>query len=266
MKTKNHLSILEFSKLTGINRDNLRYYDRIGLLSPEYRGSNRYRYYSRQQLNSAYLIINLRGMGVGIEEIKQFVVNRTPEKTIELFDRHDQLIQDKIHQLNEIREVMKMNLDTIKEAQKHQEGVVFLEEKKAEPIYLCPPIPKEMNEDDGMVFSYNQAELNGINLEFPFGVMFPYSNMNETINEDRYYFKVSHKENESKPAGKYVVVYEWVNPNDTMIIYKKITDYMEKHHLEVCGKVYEEYPLDDFSMEERTGYYARIEIPVCEKK
>ena len=35
MSQKKQLSILEFSRLTGISRDNLRFYDRIGLLKPE---------------------------------------------------------------------------------------------------------------------------------------------------------------------------------------------------------------------------------------
>lgn len=38
MNQKKKLSILEFSRLTGISRDNLRFYDRIGLLCPEQRG------------------------------------------------------------------------------------------------------------------------------------------------------------------------------------------------------------------------------------
>ena len=60
MSQKKQLSILEFSRLTGITRDNLRFYDRIGLLKPEIRGKNGYRYYTRHQLGSAYLIGSLR--------------------------------------------------------------------------------------------------------------------------------------------------------------------------------------------------------------
>ena len=64
MNQKKQLSILEFSRLTGISRDNLRFYDRIGLLCPEQRGENNYRYYARHQLNSAYLIGSLRLLAV----------------------------------------------------------------------------------------------------------------------------------------------------------------------------------------------------------
>lgn len=72
MNQKKQLSILEFSRLTGISRDNLRFYDRIGLLCPEQRGENNYRYYARSQLNSAYLISSLRLLEVGLEDIRHY--------------------------------------------------------------------------------------------------------------------------------------------------------------------------------------------------
>lgn len=264
MKAKKQLSILEFSRLCGINRDNLRYYDRIGLLSPENRGDNGYRYYSRHQLNSAYLIISLRGMGVGIEEIKQFVKDRTPEKTIALFDKQDELIKAKINQLHEVRIIMKMHLDMMNEALAHKENTVFLEEKPSETIFLCPPIPSDMNEDEAGIFSYEQAEASGINSGFPMGITFCcYENaINEMTTDERYYFKVRDNGNDSKPSGQYVVVYGWINPAQPITLYKKILDYIHEHNLEICGNVYEEYPLDDFSIKETTDYYARIEIPV----
>ena len=68
MGQKKNLSILEYSRLTGIKRDNLRFYDRIGLLKPEIRGENGYRYYTRRQLSSAYLISGLRLLGVHSHE------------------------------------------------------------------------------------------------------------------------------------------------------------------------------------------------------
>ena len=76
---KKKLSILEFSRLTGISRDNLRFYDRIGLLCPEQRGENNYRYYARHQLNSAYLIGSLRLLEVGLEDIRHYSAGRTPD-------------------------------------------------------------------------------------------------------------------------------------------------------------------------------------------
>lgn len=267
MKQKKQLSILEFSRLTGINRDNLRYYDRIGLLSPEHRGDNRYRYYSRHQLNSAYLIINLRGMGVGIDEIKQFIKNYTPEYTNDLFHRQDELIQKKITQLQEAREIMKLHFHMMEDSWTHQDDVAFLEQKTEEPIFLCPSIPATMNEDEGSIFSYEHAEQQGINSGFPMGITFPFDEQKITAcaSEDRYYFKAKAWSNATKPNGQYVVIYGWVDSSQPMKLYKKIEDFLHEHHLKICGNVYEEYPLNDVSLKETSAYYARIEIPVVEK-
>lgn len=81
MSEKKQFTIQEFAHLTGIKRDNLRFYDRIGLLSPQSRGDNKYRYYSRMQLNSAYLIYTLRSLDVSIEEIRQYLTKNTSDST-----------------------------------------------------------------------------------------------------------------------------------------------------------------------------------------
>ena len=96
MNQKKQLSILEFSRLTGISRDNLRFYDRIGLLCPEQRGENNYRYYARHQLNSAYLIGSLRLLEVGLEDIRHYSAGRTPERMLALFARQEERIQAEI--------------------------------------------------------------------------------------------------------------------------------------------------------------------------
>ena len=79
MNQKSTMPIREFARLTGIRPANLRFYDQIGLLSPELRGENGYRYYSRRQLSTAYLISDLRDLGVGLEEIKRYAGEREEE-------------------------------------------------------------------------------------------------------------------------------------------------------------------------------------------
>lgn len=86
-----YMKISEFAKITGIKRANLIFYDQIGLLSPEFRGENEYRFYTHRQLSSAYLISGLRSVGVSIKEIKQYASNRTPLKMIELFNKKNMI-------------------------------------------------------------------------------------------------------------------------------------------------------------------------------
>ena len=55
----------EISRLYKISTDILRYYDKIGLMSPDFIGENGYRYYSKKQIWKLNNIRNLRNIGVG---------------------------------------------------------------------------------------------------------------------------------------------------------------------------------------------------------
>ena len=141
MNQKKQLSILEFSRLTGISRDNLRFYDRIGLLCPEQRGENNYRYYARHQLNSAYLIGSLRLLEVGLEDIRHYSAGRTPERMLALFARQEERIQAEIARLRETSEIMKLRASLAREALAHADGEVLVEERPRERIF-CVPLPR----------------------------------------------------------------------------------------------------------------------------
>lgn len=171
MSQKKQLSILEFSRLTGISRDNLRFYDRIGLLKPELRGKNGYRYYTRRQLGSAYLIGSLRLLGVGLEDIRRYSAGRTPEEMLALFAEQEARIQVEIEKLQETSEIMKLYADMAQEALCHNEDEFLVEERKRERIFLCPSFPAARDEDEAEILAYEYAGSHGINLGYPMGVM-----------------------------------------------------------------------------------------------
>lgn len=265
MIQKKLLSILEFSRLTGIRRENLRFYDRIGLLSPETRGQNNYRYYSRRQLNTAYLISSLRWLGVGIEDIKQYSAGRTPEKSLALFAQQDARIQAEIEQLRQTRTIMQMHWDMVREALAHPADALFLEEKGEEPLFLCPPIPDHMDSDEGGIFSYEQAEASGVNLGYPEGTIVARRDVEtgNTAAGGRYYFRLDKGGNAVKPAGLYAVGYGRGDPWQSEAIYRRLVDFIHGQGLRICGDAYEEYPLGELAVQEVEQSGIRVEIPVA---
>ncbi|MGI5935972.1 MAG: MerR family transcriptional regulator [Oscillospiraceae bacterium] len=60
----------EFSKLAKTTVKTLRYYEREGILNPEFVDENGYRYYSSKQLLELARIVHLRQCGLTIEDIK----------------------------------------------------------------------------------------------------------------------------------------------------------------------------------------------------
>jgi len=60
----------EFSKLAKTTVKTLRYYEREGILIPEFVDENGYRYYTSKQLLDLARIVHLRQCGLTIEDIK----------------------------------------------------------------------------------------------------------------------------------------------------------------------------------------------------
>ncbi|SHH72947.1 DNA-binding transcriptional regulator, MerR family [Clostridium collagenovorans DSM 3089] len=263
MKDKSHMPISEFSRITGIKSENLRYYDQIKLLSPEFRGENGYRYYTRSQLNTAYLIISLREIGIGIDEIRKYIENRTPEKMFSLFKDQETHILEEIKKLQITLEIMRLYTNMADTALKYEEEGIFIEYKKKEPI-LLGPILTDPYTDDSFISFYDFAYNNGFELGYPLGSIVSKDNLasNQPLVASRYFFKLENSENSYKPKGKYAVIYGRCAYGKSDDLYKKLLSFIKENNLEICSDAYEEYPLNELSIVDENKYCVRIEIMV----
>ena len=263
MKDKSYMAIKEFSRLTGIKRENLRYYDQIGLLSPECRGENGYRYYTQRQLTTAYLILSLRELGIGIEEIKNYIDRRTPENMFSLFNSQKKHILKEIKKLKRTLEIMQLYVDMAEDALKYEENSINIEYKKKEPIFSGPVISTD-SLDDSFISFYDFATENGFDLGYPFGTIIYKENLEskESLLVLQHYFKVESDHNSYKPEGKYVVLYGKCAYGQSDYLYQDLLTFIEENNLRICGHAYEEYPLNELSTKDDNQYCVKIEIMV----
>jgi len=70
-------SINKLAKLAGVTTRTLRYYDELGLLSPQRTSSNRYRVYGQQEVDLLQQILFYRELGVQLDEIKNIVWSKS---------------------------------------------------------------------------------------------------------------------------------------------------------------------------------------------
>ena len=69
---KNRFTVGEVSNITGISKDTLRFYDKIGLFQPAIKDpKNGYRYYSFDQFWYIDIITCFRKLGLSIDRIKK---------------------------------------------------------------------------------------------------------------------------------------------------------------------------------------------------
>ena len=75
--------IKEFSEITNIPVATLRYYDEIDLLYPSSTDINTgYRYYEDKQLYKANLIVELKKLGLSLDEIKEYQKRELPSNVV----------------------------------------------------------------------------------------------------------------------------------------------------------------------------------------
>lgn len=99
---KKYYKIGEISNLYGIGTDSLRYYEEIGILKPR-RDDNGYRMYNISDIRTLNILRELRSIGFSMAEIKDHLADFNLEKTLSLFRREIQAIDEKTTQLQKLR-------------------------------------------------------------------------------------------------------------------------------------------------------------------
>lgn len=96
MKTVN-----ELSKITGLSKRTIRYYDQIGLLKPESVSDSGYRLYGDKSLERLQQILIFRELNISLSDIKSILSNKHLDK-LKLLKNHKKLLILKRDHLNDL--------------------------------------------------------------------------------------------------------------------------------------------------------------------
>lgn len=266
MDNNRYLRISEFSKLTGIKRDNLIFYDRIGLLKPEFRAENGYRYYSHHQIGTAAFVSGLRYIGVSIDEIKGYADKRRPENMLNLFSAKKEEIEKQIRQLSEIRDTMRLYMDMVEEVENCDTERIYIRTEREQPVFLGDLFRLGDYSDyvEASTEFYEKASEYGVNLNAPFGAVMDMEDLlkRRVERRKRFYLLTPGLGNAVRPAGRYVCGYmlgDYINPAP---LYNRLLDYIEDNKLTIAGDAYEDYPLNEFTASRSEDYLLRIMIRI----
>ncbi len=113
---ENLLSITELAKLRQVTSETLRYYDRIGLITPDYVDpQTRYRYYSIRQYEKLGTIKELRQLGMSIHDITDYFSGRTLRKSHQLLLHQLELLEEEIRKQQLLSEILRRKLHFLSE-------------------------------------------------------------------------------------------------------------------------------------------------------
>lgn len=267
---KKYISIGEFSKLCNVPRKTLIFYDNIGVFSPDYRNTKGYRYYGINQYDNFTVLAELREIGMSLEEIKNYLKYRNPDKYIELLNVEKDKIVSKINKLNSMKELIENKIDIatmgIKASETLNPYIKFCEKEYIVSSYIKAKNSKELAEDITEFINY--CIQNNLYKGYPICAIVS----NESLVHKKYsnLYKFFMKLDEEidlervtcKPEGLYACINHVGSYETTYKSYEVLVDYIKQKNYKIVGDSYETGLLDFFAIKDEQEYITEIAIQV----
>ena len=266
---KDSYKIGEISKIYGIGRDSLMYYEDIGILKP-FRDKNGYRMYKLSDIWRLNLIKELRSLNFPMKKIKEYLDDRNIESTKEILNKEIILIDEKIEELLSYKQNIMKRLDTINDELRnlklYEIDLVYINKRKALELnanitkdeefdFLIQKLQKDYenrftilgNNNIGSSFCLDKIK-QGIYNEFKsvFCFLEDEEEIYNIIFNEGYYLTLTYK-------GKYKNNKHYIN---------KMFKYIEEKGYKIISDPIEIYKIDIHETEDINEFITEIQIPV----
>lgn len=271
MSKKQYFSTGEFAKIANISKQTLIFYDNMGIFTPEYKDEKNYRYYSINQLEALDIIVNLRDIGVSLEEISIFLKKRTPEESIKLLVKEKEEIEKKISKLQNINLKLENRMKIIRKGIETEDNLEpYIEEQEEEFLIL-----NKVDSDDLFVISLSICKF--INEYTSEGLFDNGNSISVTISKENIkskmftkisalYINVDHKINHKNFRVKKKGIYASINHKgayeESYRAYEKLLRFIDDNGYEIIGDSYEKCLFDYFTSKKESDYLTKISIPI----
>lgn len=266
---KDYYKIGEISKIYGIGRDSLMYYEEIGILKP-FRDKNGYRMYKLSDIWRLNLIKELRSLNFPMKKIKEYLDDRNIESTKKILNKEISLIDEKIEELLSYKQNIMKRLDTINDELRnlklYEIDLIYINKRKALELnanitkdeefdFLIQKLQKDYenrftilgNNNIGSSFCLDKIK-QGIYNEFKsvFCFLEDEEEIYNIIFNEGYYLTLTYK-------GEYKNNKHYIN---------KMFKYIEEKGYKVISDPIEIYKIDIHETEDINEFITEIQIPV----
>lgn len=271
----------ELAKLFDIPKQTLLYYDKMGLIEPEFITDNSYRHYTIKQYMILEIITNLRKLDIPINIIKNYLENRN-------LDYFEKLINDKQRECDEIikknmeikdnLELARRKIDNIKNTQCDNFSLEFRQTRK---FYITPLHPQDTprNRIDSYaehnLFAYAHHHFKECSTGWSLSTkdffegnfahnIYYYSPLSQEFDDER---NIPPDQLHLRPAGLYLTLRcHGTFHNCKERVLEMFKSFLERNNLEVVGDVYVQPLKDHWMSTSPESYIVQISIGVQYKK
>lgn len=260
----------EFAKICDVKKQTLFHYDDIGLFSPAIVDDKGYRYYSTNQIELFHVIQILRDLNMSLNEIKNYLDDRSAESLFDLFTKKSREIDKKVDELIWQKDYMKRKLAIIEEVLPKEKDIVLVEERDEEYFvateYHGPD--DERNIERGISKHLSYCESIDVYSSYMIGCMIP----TDTVPTPKYYNythfytkldpKDVHKKTHTKPAGTYAAIYH-VGGYDTIYDnYTKLVNFCTEKGYTIGNYFYENEIVNEMVVKKIRDFVIRIDVQI----
>ncbi len=265
---KNYYKISEISKLYDIGVDSLRYYERLGILTPK-RDTNGYRLYDLNALYKLNIIRDLRAIDFSMSQIKDYLDRQSIENTLELLHKEQLVLEEKAKELKNRQEILKDRIESLQSTKTLQTEVMQIKEV---PARFCVRLNEYITRDEEMDFIIKKLhqkhedkirDLGNLTIcaflsmkDIAQGISNVYNSVFFILEQDtsEYDFEL--------PAGKYLSYFYRGGYENNATQVQNLLNYAREQGLQVIGDPFEIYAIDNRDTILSEEFLTEIQIQV----
>lgn len=263
-------TIGQFANMHGINKKTLMWYDEIGLFKPaDIDSENGYRRYNYMQSSMLETILLLRELDLPINEIQNFMKNRSAESLEILLKDKISELDKKIAHLKELKNTVlnhHRNMTTLMTMNLHEITIVEKEKRSLITVDISGDISFD-KEVETVMAETRAAGLRRLH-DASYGTMISAEDLykGKFNNYSKLFidmpFPVKQEGLHLQRGGKYLRAFYKGAWEGLPLKYQEILDYAKKHGLKLTGFSYET-GINENVIDKIEDYVTQIEIPVC---
>lgn len=265
---KQYYKINEISKLYGIGADSLRYYEKIGVLSPR-RDTNGYRLYSLKEIYKLNIIRDLRQLDFSMKQIKEYLDRQSIEHTLHLLQEEQGYIAEQIRILRAREQVLKKRMTSLIQAKELVTGVCQVKEM---PDRFCVRLSEHITRDEEMDFAIkklhqkHEEKIRDLGNQ-TIGATVSFAELRQGVPNvfQAVFFILEHQADAFDfllPAGQYLSTYYKGDYLQSAERIQEVVHFAEQNGLELLGDPFEIYKIDNRDTSRADEFITQIQVRV----
>lgn len=265
---KDYYKINEIARLYGIGPDSLRYYEKLGLLSPR-RDTNGYRLYNLKDMYKLTVIRDLRKLDFSMAQIREFLEGQCIDNTLAQLRREQSILEEKLQEMKRRKSLIEKRIEGLEAAEKIETGTITLLEM---PERRCVLLEQYITKDEEMdlvikkLHRQHEDRIQDLGTQ-TIGAFFSEDVIREGIpnSYDSVFFVLEDGTGESDfvlPAGRYASCFYRGGYEQNAEQVHRMLDYLEEARVRASGGAFELYRIDNRDTIREEEFLTEIQIPV----